>query len=246
MKSFLDSRPLAEILNIGDELLKGSTLNTNAKFLGRMLLQDGFKVRRQTSCPDQLPEIQYALRDALQKSDLVILSGGLGPTPDDVTREAVSDYFDSPLEFSKSQFALIQKIYRKRGANVPTLVRKEAMFPKGSVPLINRFGIALGFYLLRNEKMVVVLPGVPRELENMYVECVRPAFLKVFKNRSASFSLIVKMVGISEPEVMRKLRKDFFKDPMEFGIYPSPGEVALRIYSPSKQIIRVLGPLPMM
>ncbi len=239
-KEIVLERRTASVLSIGDELLKGSTLNTNAQFLGKKLLADGFQVRRQVSCSDTLGEIKKSLHEELKSSDLVILSGGLGPTPDDLTRDAVADYFSAPLKFSSSQFQLIKKVYRRHGKAIPAIVRKEAMFPSTSIPLLNRYGIALGFYILNDKKMIVALPGVPQELENMYVECVRPLFKKTYKGLNPPLALIVRMTGISEPEVMKKLGKDFFDDPMEFGIYPAPGDVTLRIYSPHKKMIERL------
>lgn len=241
----------ASILTIGAELLKGTVLNTNAKFLAAELTRLGFEVIEQVSCPDGLEDIRRSLHKAFTSADLVILSGGLGPTPDDLTRDALAAYFAVPLKFSKKQFSFIQGYYRKRGKKVPPMVRKEAMFPEGSVPLFNHYGIALGFYIERAGKMAVVLPGVPAELENMFHDLVVPAVRKYFPRIAKRFPVIVKTVGVGEPEIMIKLGKDFFDDPFDFGIYPSAGEVALRLYAPSAKIAsrlsakikRRLGPL---
>lgn len=233
-------RPFAEILSVGDELLKGSTLNTNARFLGRMLREDGFRTRRQTACSDQLEDIKTCLGEALQRSDFVVVSGGLGPTPDDVTRDAIAGYFSEPLVFSKSQYQLIRKLYRKHGRKIPAIVRKEAEFPRNSVPLLNRYGVALGFLIRHGRKRVVALPGVPKELENMYCDVIRPRMAKEFPGLKIQPKLIIKTVGISEPEVMRRLRRDFFHDPHEFGIYPQPGEVTLRLYAEKPSVLKRL------
>ncbi len=234
----------AEILTIGAELLKGSTLNTNAQFLGRELTQLGFRVVAQTSCGDAIPEIAARLRDALSRSTVIILTGGLGPTPDDLTREAVASYFDVPLIFSKEQFANIRKYYRRHAKpskrTIPDLVRKEALYPENAVPLINRFGIALGFYLRQGRQWIFVLPGVPAELEKMFKQNICGLLKKNFAHLAEKPHLVAKIVGLSEPEIMTKLGRDFFNLPFEFGIYPAPGEVAIRVNAEKKAITREL------
>ena len=236
-------RPQAEILTIGDELLKGSTLNSNARFLGRELTDLGFRVSGQISCPDELPLIRQRLAECLSRAEVLVLTGGLGPTPDDVTREALAEYFHVPLEFSKSQYRHIEKFYKVRGKKVPAIVRKEAEFPANAVPLMNRYGIALGFYIPLDHQIVIVLPGVPREQENMFFDLVRPLLLKRYPKISAKHSLTIKTTGLSEPEVMRRLGKTFFRDAFDFGIYPSPGEAALRLQAEKKEVIRRLRDL---
>ncbi len=235
-----NKRLCAEILTVGDELLKGSTLNTNAKFLGQMLREDGFRTIRQTACSDQGDAIKSCLGEALGRADFIIVSGGLGPTPDDLTRDAIAEYFSVPLVFSKSQYQLIQKLYRKHGRKIPSIVRKEAEFPENSVPLLNRYGVALGFLIRHGKKRVVALPGVPKELENMYREVIRPRLRQEFSGLKSQPKLIIKTIGISEPEVMRRLGRDFFDDPHEFGIYPQPGEVTLRLYAEEFSVLNRL------
>lgn len=227
----------AEILTIGAELLKGSTQNTNACFLGRELTDLGFEVVAQTACGDSHDIIAKKMGEAISRSDLLILTGGLGPTPDDVTREAVADYFKTPLIFSKSQFSIIQKYYRSRHRKVPALVHREVMFPENAAPLINRYGIALGFSLVCGRSLVVVLPGVPAELEKMFRELVRSRIRRHFRNLRSCPSLVAKIVGLSEPEIMRRLGRDFFKEQFDFGIYPAPGEVAIRIQADDPAIV---------
>lgn len=230
----------AEIITIGAELLKGSTLNTNAQFLGKELTALGFNVHTQTSCEDSLKAIGDYLNDALQRSELIILSGGLGPTPDDLTRDAIAQFFGVKLKVSKAQFDLIKKFYQKRGKKVPDIVKKEAAFPENSRPLINRHGVALGFSIEVNHRLIVVLPGVPSELRKMFEELVKPLVKKIFKRRMIKKSFVVKTVGLSEPSVMMKLKKDFFDDPHEFGIYPDSGEVTVRIQCDTEAILKRL------
>lgn len=230
-------RHTAELITIGDELLKGSVLNSNAKFLGRELTELGFDVKAQGSCPDEVEEICERIATAISRSDLVIMSGGLGPTPDDVTRDGVAEFFQVPLVLSKTQYNQITKYYAKRHKVVPELVRREALFPDNAVPLVNRHGIALGFYIVCGSRMIVVLPGVPRELEKMFAHRVKPLALRHFRRVKPKVPFVAKFVGISEPEIMQKLGKGFFREKFEFGIYPHVGEVSIRIYAPRRATV---------
>lgn len=224
------NRPKVEILTVGAELLTGSTVNTNAAYLGRELTDLGFEVLGQTACPDEGPSIQAALGRALKQADLVIVSGGLGPTPDDVTRDALADFFNAPLVFSKVQYREIAHQYRKRGRAVPELVKREAYFPANSKPVFNRFGIALGFIIQERGSVVIAVPGVPGELTRLYQAHLKPFLRGHFGGLGRPARLTVKTVGLSEPTIMKRLSKNFFKlGKFRFGIYPRAGEVAIRI-----------------
>lgn len=223
-------RPKAEILTVGAELLTGSTVNTNAAFLGRELTDLGFEVLGQTACPDEVPSIQAALGRALRQADLVIVSGGLGPTPDDVTRDALADFFNAPLVFSKVQYREIKRQYRRRGRSVPEIVKREARFPANAKPVFNRFGVALGFIIQERGAVVIAVPGVPGELIRLYQVHLKPFLRRRFTGLGRPARLIVKTVGLSEPSIMKRLSKNFFKmGDFKFGIYPQAGEVTIRI-----------------
>lgn len=230
----------AEVLTIGSELLKGSVLNTNAQYLAQRFVDLGIQVENQTSCDDQIPAIKAALHGALSRSQIVIATGGLGPTPDDVTRDAVAEFFNVPLVFSPKQYQSISRYYRRLRKKVPELVKKEAMYPCGSIPLVNRFGIALGFYMTCGGKLLVVLPGVPKEMEAMFRGLVEPLIVSLYPFIRKKSFLVAKTVGLSELAVMTRLKKDFFDVPFQFGIYPMPGEVTLRIYAENDAVIQKL------
>ena len=230
--------PTVAILSIGNEVLRGSVVNTNAAFLGRELTDDGLEVVSHGVCADTQEAIRFRLGEALRRADVVLMMGGLGPTPDDVTREGVAAHFKVPLIFSESQFRRLKKIYKRFGKRVPALVRKEALYPANARPLINRFGIALGFSIKTGTKLAIALPGVPAELQNMYFDVVLPLLRKHYPRRIRSQKLIVKLTGIGEPDVMKKLGKDFFDDAFDFGIYPMPGEVAIRIMAQQKAVVQ--------
>lgn len=237
----LRRRPPAELITIGTELLTGSVVNTNAAYLGRELTKLGFKVHWQSACRDEGRAIQEVLRRALERSEVVIVSGGLGPTPDDLTRESLAQFFKVPLTFSRVQYRIILRHYRKRGKRTPSLVKREAYFPANSKPLLNRFGIALGFLIEKEGRFVIVLPGVPGELVRLFESRLKPFLKKNFPRLHPPASLVVKTVGLSEPTIMKRLGSSFFKmGEFEFGIYPEIGEVALRLYGGSPALIRRL------
>ena len=231
-------RPRAELLTVGTELLTGTVLNTNAQFLSRELTSLGIRMTHQTSCHDEKRAIQEALGRALLRSEIVVVTGGLGPTPDDVTREALADFFGRTLVLSRPQWRRVQKYYRAKGQLVPAMVKQEACFPHHARPLLNRFGIALGFIVESCGRLVVALPGVPGELTRLFQFQVAPYLRRRFPKLVPRRALIAKIAGLSEPTVMKRLGKDFFKQgTFQFGIYPEVGEVTLRIYADSKAFL---------
>ena len=222
-------KPTAAILSVGNEVLRGSVVNTNAAFLGRELSTLGFEVISHGVCADSQEAIRFRLGEMCRRVELVLMMGGLGPTPDDVTREGIAAHFKVPLVFSSVQYRRLQQVYKRFGKKVPPLVKREAFYPENAKPLINRFRIALGFSIEAGQKIVIALPGVPSELTNMYFDVVLPFLKKKYGDLFKSRKLIVRMAGIPEPEVMKKLGKDFFDERFDFGIYPSAGEIAIRI-----------------
>ena len=230
-------KPTAAILSVGNEVLRGSVVNTNAAFLGRELSGLGCEVISHGVCADSQEAIRFRLGEMLRRVDLIIMMGGLGPTPDDVTREGIAAHFKVPLVFSAEQYRRLQKVYKRYNKQVPALVKREAFYPENAKPLINRFGIALGFSIEVGSKIVIALPGVPSELKNMYADVVLPFLKKKMGGLCKSRKLVVRMAGISEPDVMKKLGKDFFDDSFDFGIYPSAGEIAIRILADRADIL---------
>ncbi|MDD5226310.1 MAG: nicotinamide-nucleotide amidohydrolase family protein, partial [Candidatus Omnitrophica bacterium] len=230
-------KPTAAILSVGNEVLRGSVVNTNAAFLGRELSSLGFEVISHGVCADSQEAIRFRLGEVLRRVELVIVMGGLGPTPDDVTREGIAAHFKVPLVFSALQYRRLQKVYKRYNKRVPPLVKREAFYPENAKPLINRFGIALGFSIEIGSKIVIALPGVPSELTNMYSDVVLPVLKKKYGDLFKSRKLVVRMAGISEPDVMKKLGKDFFDDRFDFGIYPSAGEIAIRILADEADVL---------
>ena len=233
--------PNCELITIGSELLNGAVLNTNAQYLANQISKLNIDVVYQVSCRDREAEIVGCLSAAFGRSDLIMVTGGLGPTPDDITREAITKYFRCALKFDSAQYRQITRYFKRVHKSPPFMTRREAFRPEIAKPLINRFGIALGFYIETDEKLMIVLPGVPRELINMYETIVEKLICNKFKNRIPTYVLEARIVGMYETEIMQKLKKSFFeKRNFEFGIYPEIGEVTIRLKAKEKKIISIL------
>jgi nicotinamide-nucleotide amidase len=164
----------AQLLTIGDELLIGQTTNTNAAWLGTELSRMGVSVERTATIGDDAEAIQAELDRAYQSARLVIVTGGLGPTPDDLTREAVAEYFDAPLQADDDIFARIRRYYERRERQMPTAAAKLAQVPEGFDVLDNPVGAAVGLWYEDDDRLLAVLPGIPQEMKGIFRAAVRP------------------------------------------------------------------------
>ena len=225
----------AEIISIGTELLVGSILNTNAKFLSERLAENAIDVYRQTTVGDNVDRIVAAFADAASRADLLITSGGLGPTADDVTLEAVSTFTSRPLELHKPTCRYIFSRLKSRGFTMTPLVAKQCYLPKGVKIMQNHVGTAPGifcetFYQTKKIRLLV-LPGPPRELEPMFVKQALPLLKKMAEFPKVKFLIrTVKLTGITEAEVAQKVPRLLrLKPPATVGIYAKPNEVELKI-----------------
>ena len=163
------SVPVAAIVAVGNELLFGETVDTNAAWLARSLAALGAPVARKLTVGDVASEIQSAVRAALEVADLVLVSGGLGPTSDDLTRPAVAELLGRRLELDQGLVRRLEELFRSRGyREVPPLNLTQAQVPEGARVLANPNGTAPGLAIDVGPKLVVLLPGVPRELRGIF------------------------------------------------------------------------------
>ncbi len=171
-----DTRPLrsAIIVSIGDELTLGEIADTNAAWLARRLTALGLRVTRHLTLPDDLPELTRHLRAAADEVDLLLITGGLGPTDDDLTRQALADAAGVPLESSPSALEQIREFFALRGRPMPDANRRQACLPRGGVSLPNRCGTAPGIRLALARATCYALPGVPFEMRDMFERLVLP------------------------------------------------------------------------
>ncbi len=216
-----------ELLTVGTELLLGFTLDTNAADLGRLLSQRGLRVTRQTTVPDDVMAIRRALATAVDRAPLVIVTGGLGPTDDDCTRDAVAALFGMPLVFDPSVWSSLQARAAALGRALPDANRPQAMVPTGATVLPNRWGTAPGLWIPHPGGTVVLLPGVPSEMRALLAHEVLPR-LPVAIGTIGSRTL--RTVGVSEArlaELLGPLRSALM--PLTLAYLPGVARIDLRL-----------------
>ncbi len=184
------------IISVGNEILIGRVLNTNAQWIGRKLTLLGYRVSRIIVVPDDIEDIVWAFRLAVENNLRVVVStGGLGPTFDDKTAEGLSASFSLPLEVNREALEMVKKKYYSRGLELTEARAKMARLPKNAKPIPNPVGTAPGIYLVVDNTHIFALPGVPSEMKAMFEEYVEPILRKIGpKIYFAEATLVVKGV----------------------------------------------------
>ena len=195
----------AVVIASGDELVRGERLDTNGAFLARDLFRVGFTLVRAVLVGDALEPFAEEIRRALGEADLVCLSGGLGPTDDDLTREAVAAALGVVLRESPAAAALVRRSLETRGRPYTPLQARQALLPDGCALLPNPTGTAPGFWCRRGRALLVALPGVPGELEAMWRLPVARLLARECPERAAPAWKILRCFGLGESEVQRRV-----------------------------------------
>ncbi|MGI6538724.1 MAG: competence/damage-inducible protein A [Caldicoprobacterales bacterium] len=218
----------AEIIGIGSELLLGQIANTDAQFISEQLSALGIDVFWHTTVGDNYSRVLQALKLATERSDIVITTGGLGPTMDDITKEAVTEFLGLKLEIHPPSLQRIQKYFKSLGRNMSENNIKQAMFPKEAIVFENKNGTAPGAIIENNNKIYIILPGPPMELQPMFKDFVYPYLLH--KTKHSIYSQIIHVFGIGE-SVVEECIKDLLLRQSNPTIAPlaGSGEVILRI-----------------
>jgi nicotinamide-nucleotide amidase len=226
-----------EIINTGTELLFGSVINTHLAYLGQQLFSLGLRVDRQTAIPDGLA-IASVVQEAASRSRLLIMTGGLGPTSDDVTREVVADLTGRALRFDESVFSKIKAHVLKRGFRLNDAIKRQAYIPEGAVVLLNDFGTAPGIYLPATPAFpdIFLLPGPPRELCPMFQVYATPILSKIV-GQSDLRAMVFRTSGIGESAIQEIVGADLDSIPgVEVGYCAGIGSVDLRIIGTSSMV----------
>lgn len=222
----------AEIISIGDELLIGQVVNTNQTFIAEQLHSIGISVERMTSVGDHEAEIVKSFREAAEKYDVIIVTGGLGPTHDDVTRTAVCDFFETTLVENKEALANIERIFASRNIELLEINRQQALVPQSCIPIPNRFGTAPGYFFSKGKKFFFVLPGVPYEMEAMMRNFVIPRLSSEGVNQVILHKTL-RTTGIAESFLAKRIGtvEVLFKDlkGISLAYLPNPSGVRLRL-----------------
>jgi len=221
---------LAELLSIGDELLYGQIVDTNAQWMSTALTQVGIRVIRRTTVGDQEEEILRALAEAESRVDIILLTGGLGPTSDDLTKPCLARYFKCELEMHEEALAEVREFFESRGRPLTEVNRQQAALPACCTKITNAIGTAPGMWFEKDGKVFMSMPGVPHEMKRMMTDEVMPRILKIFKMPTI-LHRVIRTVGIGESVLAEKLAplEKELPDHIRIAYLPSLGEVRVRL-----------------
>jgi competence/damage-inducible protein CinA-like protein len=231
---------IIELVNTGTELMLGRVLNTHQQWLCRQLADSGYVVSRQVAVPDTGAAIQAAVSEALARADLVITTGGLGPTSDDLTRELLASLLGKQLREDPEVLAHIRQFFEVRKRRMPERTRVQALIPEGTLVLPNPHGTAPGLamevrpnpFRTTGASWLVMLPGPPRELRPMFQDSVMPLLRQVLPTESAFVCRTLRATGIGESLVEERLSgplQPLLENGLELGYCARPGQVDVRL-----------------
>ena len=226
----------SEIIAVGTELLLGEIANTNAVYLSKRFAELGINVYRHTSVGDNLSRVKDAIAEAFTRADIVVTTGGLGPTADDITKEAAAEYFGLRMELHEPSLAQIAGFFARLGYEMKENNKRQAYFPSGAVILDNPAGTAPGCIINKDCKICILLPGPPKELSSMFKRHIQ-SFLRPYSGE-VLVSRTLRFVGLGE-SAMEDAIKDIIKNQTNPSIAPyavgRASEVTLRISAKVKQ-----------
>jgi nicotinamide-nucleotide amidase len=221
---------LAEIITIGDELLIGQIVDTNSAWIGQQMNQVGFKVHQITSVSDNREHILKALAEASQRVQMVLITGGLGPTKDDITKKTLAEYFGTGFVFSQEAFEDVEYLFKIRGREVTPLNRLQAEVPANCTVLRNRVGTAPGMWFEENGVVYASMPGVPHEMKYLMENEVLPRLKSKFKTPFILHRTLLTQ-GIGESFLADKIAdfEDQLPPHIRLAYLPAAGSVRLRL-----------------
>lgn len=221
----------AYLISIGEEILIGQTTNTNAAFIGSKLSDINVEIVKSSVVRDNQSEIITELNIASEIADLIVVTGGLGPTHDDITKKVVVDYFQTELIHNEEVLENIKALFEKRGRKLTSINEQQALIPKISKAIHNEYGTAPGMWIKHSEKIFIFIPGVPYEMKSMVVDFIVPELSKITSKSDFIIKrLILQTTGIPESVLFERLGdiEELIKG-AELAFLPSPSGVKLRI-----------------
>ncbi len=226
---------MVEIINIGDELLIGQVVNTNASWMAEQLSLSGFRVHQVTIVSDSREHILQAFTEAEKRVEIVLISGGIGPTKDDITKITLCEFFNTRLVFNQDAFDAVEKMFARRGYPVTELNRQQAELPAGCTGIPNPVGTARGMWFEKDrapgEKTIFVsMPGVPFEMKAMMTDYVIPWLKKIFHTPFILHRTILTQ-GIGESFLAARIAdwENGLPGNLKLAYLPQPGIVRLRL-----------------
>ena len=220
----------AEIITIGDEILIGQIVDTNSAFLGKEFNKIGVSVYQITSVQDDKAHILKALKEAEENADIIIITGGLGPTKDDITKHTICEYFNDTLIEDKAVLNNVEQIFSKYNAPLLAVNRHQALVPSRAKVLMNKYGTAPGMWLEKNGKVFVSLPGVPYEMKALIKDEVIPSLRSKFKFPYIKHKTLL-TYGIGESALADRIEawEDNLPSFIKLAYLPNLGKVRLRL-----------------
>lgn len=220
----------AEVITIGDEILFGQITDTNTQWISTELTNIGIRTTRKSSVGDDQQAILAILREAESRADVILITGGLGPTKDDITKKTLCKYFDTELYINEDALAIITSFFVKRGRPMTELNRQQAALPKNSTYIANHWGTAPGMWFERNGKVFISMPGVPFEMKSLMTNALLPK-LKVFFKTPVIEHKMLRTVGIGESFLAERISdwEDNLPPHIKLAYLPSFGQVKLRL-----------------
>ncbi|PBQ31831.1 competence/damage-inducible protein A [Sphingobacteriaceae bacterium] len=223
----------AEILTIGDEILIGQITNTNSVWIAQQLNLAGIRVVHMASVADEEQAIIKAFNDAAERADFVFITGGLGPTKDDITKKIFADYFNAELVLDEEVLANLDNYFTKRGRELNEINRKQAFLPKGCTVIKNTNGTAPGMWMKKNTTVFISMPGVPYEMKGMMSDIILPKIISE-NTLSQIYHKTVLTQGIGEStiaEIVESWEDALAAKNIKLAYLPQPGSVRLRLSS---------------
>jgi len=222
----------AEIIAIGSELLFGQIVDTNSSYIAKSLADNGIELVQTTTVGDDLQRIEEVIQNAITRSSIIITTGGIGPTEDDLTREAVSEVFQRPLTFQPHLMEQIEALFKKRGFRMAENNRKQAHIPHGGIPIENPKGTAPAFIVEYPDGALISIPGVPLEMEYLMEHTVIPYLRKRFSLKQQVIQYkVLRACGLGESAIglqIKDLMKGSHNNP-SVGTLASIGDIKIRI-----------------
>lgn len=221
---------VAEIINIGDEILYGQITNTNVRWMSTELDKLGIKVGRQTIIGDEAEPILQALNAAKQVADIILITGGLGPTKDDITKKTLADYFETELVPNEEALTAIRNYFETRGREMMPGYEIMALMPATAQYISNNAGTAPGMWFEKEGKIIVSMPGVPKEMEMLMEESVLPKLKAHFQTPSI-YHKVIRTFGAGESKIAAKIAdwEDNLPENIKLAYLPDYGIVNLRL-----------------
>ncbi len=222
------NHPIAEIFSQGEEVITGQVADTNAAWLSQRLVQMGFVISRHTAVGDKLQDLSDLLTEISNRADFCICTGGLGPTVDDLTAEAVSQAFACPLQLDSVALAQIERYFIARNREMADTNRKQACFPRGAIRIDNAWGTAPGFAIQHKRCWFVFVPGVPTEMRHMFIEQIQVELERRFVLQVDKL-VTIKSIGIGESDLQQKLNEFSLPERVQLSFRAAPDDVQTKL-----------------